>query len=192
MNDDLRYLIKERVAYGSVGGSTVRNMGPEKTMSTAQEFLADTPFLEDICKNPSRKNFNEILDAYTELLRAQLPIGKRKHGSTFGGYWGCARKCLNIFLFESTLNKYLCEQHKHLQKLEPMLEVPLDGRVGACLDEEPENEGLLKWDSVIRLEKGRSDQYQTLANAVADRRRISRVQLDLLYFRVDDRKRSAT
>jgi hypothetical protein len=186
-NDELLGLIQERLAAGSIPISTVRNMGPIGTMQCAQKFLCKPSVLLEFSTADTFSSFHEVLDLQTESLRLSLPLGENKDGTPRGQHWGCARKCLNIFLLECVLNRYICD-HYDFGKIEPWLEVPLDSFVGNGLAKEKENRIAatpLWWDAVIRLSKERSDQYQELARIVANRLNIFPVQLDLYYYRTE-------
>jgi hypothetical protein len=139
LNEKLSDLIQKRIAFGSITTSTVRKMGPAGTMRAAQIFLSQPALLAKFSKATSRATFYKILELQTETLRQLLPFNKKEDGWKQGGHWGCARKCLNIFLYECSLNRYLCSSYKILPKIEPWLEVPLDKLVGTGLDKEQEN-----------------------------------------------------
>jgi hypothetical protein len=158
-------------------------------MATAVKFLYEPSLLADFDQVGSADSFVQLLNVQTDRLRVLLPSEQRTDGSIRGGHWGSARKFLNIFLFECTLNRYLCESYENIPSLEPWLEVPLDSYVGNGLVGEPENRAArdpLRWETIIGLDKDVSDRIQGIAQVVATRMKIYRVHLDLYYLRYPD------
>jgi hypothetical protein len=186
-------LVQQRVADGSIGPSTVRSMGPEGTAQAVREFLREPQLLLAFASATSKTSFLKILDAKTELLKSKLPGGdrirKRNQNKVkigvWGARWGVARKCLNIFLYESISSRWLCEAYPGLMRLEPWLEVPLDSYVGYALHKRGANSA---WKNVIDLTQQQSDEYQEFACVLAAGKKIDRVHLDLEFFneRKDD------
>ncbi len=173
----------------SVSPSAAQKQGPPLTMKSAHVFLFRPSLIQGFSQTNSPEAFRELLDKQTEELRLYLPLGTNKNGTPRGQHWGSARKFLNIYLFECTLNRYLCDHYKGLHNLEPWLEVPLDSLVGNGLAGEPENNdpsNRLQWGTIIRLEKKASDRFQEVAQNVAKRMNIYRVHLDLYYLRYRD------
>jgi hypothetical protein len=67
------------------------------------------------------------------------------------------------------------------------LEVPLDSYVGKGLLSEREAEGsALIWRTIAGLTPATHERFQQLAQKVADRKKITRVHLDVYYFRQDE------
>lgn len=145
-------------------------------MRCAQSFLAQPELLSSFSKADTQKSFCKMLNEQTNKLRDSLP---KSEDGTHGGYWGTARKCLNIFLFECLLNRHLCEKYK-LHKLELWLEVPLDKLVGNKLCENDPK--LPTWDTIKRLEPNESKRFQNSASEIALKKNISRVYLNLEYW----------
>jgi hypothetical protein len=99
---------------------------------------------------------------------------------------------LNIFLRDALYNYYLRE-HYDLARIEPFLEVPLDGSVGKGLYDLHKKEGgtdLLPWRAIQGLKKEESDKYQEFARLVADAKRYARVHLDLWFYRAGESERA--
>jgi hypothetical protein len=97
--------------------------------------------------------------------------------------WGTARKALNLFLRDVLYNRYLYEEHRFFQELEPLLELPLDSDAAQGLRQEPEGQQLEKWPKLKCLTVIISDEYQDVAQHVAVRLGFARVHLDLRYWR---------
>jgi hypothetical protein len=125
---------------------------------------------------PTPDEYPSALDQWTDALTKQFPLG--------GQFWGTARKCLNIFMRDASYNTYLRNAYS-LERLEPALEVPLDGDVanGLLQEQEAAQFGLQKWDAIIRVTKNEHGRYQNLASVVARRYGVYRVHLDVLYWR---------
>jgi len=66
--------------------------------------------------------------------------------------------------------------------------VPLDSHVAAGLRAEPEGKQLVRWPRIKHLGAEVSGQYQGVASAVAKRRGVTRVDLDVFYWRNVPRK----
>ena len=178
--------IIQRVASTSVSPSAAQRQGPPGTMSTAVRFLFRPTLIESFAQSKTQRAFISMLDEQTDLLQMSLPSNESGIGWNRGKHWGSARKFLNIFLYECTLNRQLCDHYLGLIALESLLEVPLDSYVGLGLAKEKENlesPEPVYWDTIVGLDKRRSDQYQTLATVVANRMSIARVHLDLYYLR---------
>lgn len=103
-------------------------------------------------------------------------------------HWGAARKFLNLYMREISYNALLREKY-HLERIEHLLEVPLDSNVADALQKEKEGVQLPRWPRVIHLTRQTSAQYQSVAEAVAARMRTCRVHLDLLYWRPEQRSK---
>lgn len=177
-------LLLQRIAGTAITVSTARGQGPTGTMKAGVDFLYPPALLARFNESKNPASYLSTLDFETEKLRKTLPICIRKDGTIHGQYWATARKFLNIFLLECTLNRYVCEQYENLALLERWLEVPLDSIVGEHLSQEEENREprfCLMWNTIKDLSKANSDRYQELAQIVADRKQMPRVHLDLLY-----------
>jgi len=185
LKPDLELLL-QRIAGSGISPSAAQNQGPPLTMKSAHVFLFRPCLIQEFSQTNSPEAFRELLDKQTEELRLYLPPGTNKNGTPRGQHWGSARKFLNIFLFECTLNRYLCDHYENLHNLEPWLEVPLDSFVGNGLALDAENKARLQWVSIVGLEKETSDQFQAVAQLVAKRENIYRVHLDLYYLRYRD------
>jgi hypothetical protein len=101
--------------------------------------------------------------------------------------WGAARKALNLFLRDAVYNHDLSHFYG-LSKIRGWLEVPLDEDVGTSLCAEPEGKNLPKWLKIKTLQLLDSAQFQSIASAVATRKRMRRVDLDIYYWRPKDEK----
>jgi hypothetical protein len=112
----------------------------------------------DIRQFTKRGGFSANLDRATSALAARVQIS-----------WGAARKFLNLYLREITYNFF-------------------DSNVAKALRQEKEGARLPRWRGVIHLKPDASAQYQSVAAAVAARKRTCRAHLDLLYWRPEQRR----
>ena len=175
MDQETIRLLQRRIAGLAAGPSSLRNQGPRGTVERARKYLRQIDLSSYSASR--RDSFESQLDDDTEGLRRSL-FSKHR-------YWGSARKVLNIFMRNAVYDHHL-RRHYGLRKIEPWLEVPLDSYVGIGLSNEQENQDLaepLSWSSVSGLRAEDSDRFQDLAAVVAKRMRVSRVHLDLLYYR---------
>ncbi len=185
--------MQQRVANFSIGPSTLRGMGPEKTAEAVKSFLEKSSLLVLFAEAGSEKEFVKRLDNQTKLLQKNLPGGvkirREEPIGEWGARWGVARKCLNIFLYECLNNRWLSKKHSGLLEIEPWLEVPLDSFVGKKLcSEADKSENLPAWKKVTELTQDDSRKYQKFASKLAIKKGIHRVHLDLEFY--NNRKKS--
>lgn len=158
------------IAYVGITPSALRNLGAEGFVRTAQEFLTriDLKPLRTI----DTSGYPDWLERKTQALMEEFPIK---------GLWGPARKSMNIFMVMASLNRFLCAAYA-LDRLEDVLEVPLDNRVarkllarakGRSLEEVPQ------WTSIKKLDRGNSEKFQKLAEKMATELAIPRGRLDV-------------
>lgn len=173
MRKDLKEL-QTKVADGSIGPSTLRNMGPRGMVRSAREFLSEL----NLKQFSVRKSiFEKRLDSETEKLKEKFPKG--------GRYWGPARKAINIFLRDALKNRTLRDHYK-LNRIENYLEIPLD-RYSA----EGIGEDFFHWRGVIRVERKINKVYQDIALYIAEHKyKRPRVDLDLIYRERGKRKKN--
>ena len=164
--------VRKRVASSAIGASTVRGMGPKGTAARARTLLARVNL--NRFGVDSKRKFDRVFNRVTESFRRSLPRGAR--------HWGLARKLLNIFLRDTTYNRFL-SQRFGLWRVERWLEVPLDSHVGKQLRSSSEGQRLPRWKTVIGLTPSVSAEFQKVATAVARRRRVTRADLDVYYWR---------
>lgn len=163
-------LRQSRVARVAISASTARGR-PSGTVPAARAFLAEIN-LRSISELDARK-FARRLDRITEDLSALLPDNSAG--------WGFARKFLNIFLRDCLYEAHLSRTFR-LARIEPWLEVPLDGDVGRHLLAEPEGSSLPRWKTIYELAPATHLAFQQVASRVAARKGVARVHLDLLYW----------
>jgi hypothetical protein len=154
----LHELIEEFYAK-ALAGTTLRNMGPSKTVACARKYLK-TIDLAEIGK-AGKTGFSALLDDHTKKLASRLP-------GLPGEKWGVARKSLNLFFRDAVYNHYL-RKHYGLAPVEAALEIPLDSNVSDRLHVEPEGKNLPSWGTVKRLKSEDSAKFQ--AAAARDRER---------------------
>jgi hypothetical protein len=172
--------LKDRCAELAVGPSTLRRQGASGVVDAARRGLRKIDLLTFAVADESA--FRARLDEATAALQVVLDSVFPEEGRNIDARWGGARKVLNIFLRDVIYNADLIA-HFNLHHVRPWLEVPLDSYVAAGLKGEPEGMRLPRWPGVKYLRREASDQYQTVASAVAERRGVTRIDLDVFYFR---------
>jgi hypothetical protein len=176
MNDKLMRKLRRREASTAVGPSTARGMG-RKIIPAARKYLAELRV--ESFQKATRQEFEAVLDHATQRFVDHLPRGAK--------HWGAARKFLNIYLRNLAYNRFLCRHYK-LNRILRWLEVPLDSQVAKELHKEAKKSSqkkLPRWKTVIGLNRETSRLYQDFAREVSRKKRISRVHLDILYWRRD-------
>lgn len=143
-------------------------------VAAAQEYLFDVDLKFFVVHTQS--DFRSRLDESTNSLTSAFPIG--------GQHWGTARKILNLFLRNSRYNAYLSEDYR-LAAIDQWLEIPLDAHVASNLHLRAleYQVSLPRWSTIKTLRPDVSDQYQALAQVVADARGTLRAHLDLFWWR---------
>lgn len=174
-------LIQKRVANISIGPSTLRNQGAPGTIGIAREFLSKLDLRQ--FKNLSKNQFDRRIDTYTSKLMEQFPSASRKN-------WGAARKAINVFLEQAFYDRILAKAYE-LEKLENLLELPLDSNVKDKLKEHAEKGDLPKWKGIKHLTPQDSKRFQEFARKLAEKKGISRIYLDLEFWRAKVSKQVA-
>ena len=164
--------LRKRVASAAIGASTIRRMGPKGTAVRARRFLARVNL--NRFRVNSKRDFDRVLNGATESFLRALPR-KAKH-------WGLARKLLNLFLRDAAYNRYL-SQRFGLRRVERWMEVPLDSHVGTQLRASSDGRHLPRWKTVVGLTSDVSAAFQKVATTVARRKGVTRVDLDVYYWR---------
>lgn len=164
--------LRKRVASAAIGASTIRRMGPKGTAVRARRFLARVNL--NRLRVDSNREFEQVLDHITESFLRALPRKARR--------WGLARKVLNIFLRDAAYNRYLSRRFG-LRKVERWMEVPLDSHVGKQLRASSDGRHLPRWKTVVGLTPEASREFQNVAATVAQRKGVTRVDLDVYYWR---------
>lgn len=167
---DFIVILKNHLAETSVGPSVLRKQGPEGMIKVARDYLKRLD-LEKFAKC-SKEDFQKELNRATKKLRNAFP-GNHKN-------WGAARKVINIFLRNAVYNRNIYRYYR-LRKIKHFLEVPLDSYVGKWLMEY--NEGLPAWYKLKELKSEDSNKFQDFAKNLARKNKISRVDLDIIFWR---------
>jgi hypothetical protein len=179
---DLVRRMQRLVANSSITPSSIRGgrQAVKGVSNAAIGFLCDL----DLRELSKASEFQDVLDRETQRLLDALPLGAR--------YWGRARKCINIFLRESTYN-YLLRETFSLHKLTPLLETPLDSRVAHGLKCDAAPDRVPTWTTVIAVGSNENGVYQEIAAKVArEKYGTYRVNLDLWYWRPEDNATTQT
>ena len=159
--------IRNYVAYGSVGASTVRGLKTKGVAAAARKALQRV----DLKPYGRSKNsrFHLLLDRDTERVRLALPRGAR--------HWGVARKVLNIFLRGALYNTYLNLEFK-LSVNEANFEIPLDSVSASGIRNARTQRPRPRWDGVKHVTPESNRIFQDSAKEIAEERGTSRVHLD--------------
>lgn len=165
-------LLQERTGQLAIGRSTLRKQGAPGVIDTARSYLQKMN-LKPLKNIDSEDKYQKFLNRHTNSLANSFPAGAK-------GNWGAARKAINIFMRDCLYNLYLCTEYS-IQVLEPWLEVPLDKDVGKKLNENDPN--LPKWKSIKYLKGEVSDKFQTSAQKLGEKEGVSRVHLDIKFWR---------
>ena len=96
-----------------------------------------------------------------------------------------SRKALNLFMRDAFYDRYIAAAYA-LDRLEPWLEVPLDGLVGRRLHRASAST-VPHWPGLKHLQPQESAAYQAEARRIAERMCIARVHLDV-YLWLDGRE----
>lgn len=166
-------LLIKREASASVGNSTLRGQGAKGVVDSSRKALARIK-IDKYSVVSTQDEFLRILEGDTQELMKSLPTGAQN--------WGAARKVLNIFLRSLVYNKHICKALK-FNHIEKWLEIPLDSHVAKGLSSTTLGSDLPRWHSIKHLNKNDSDRYQTIANKIAQKLGINRVDLDIYLWR---------
>lgn len=167
--------MQNKVAVSAVGPSALRGQG-KGVLSATQTFLAKVNLTK--IQKIDHRQFEIWLDRQTGSLLDKLPLKNRP--------WGAARKAINLFLRDALYNRYLC-LHFKINKIESMLEVPLDRVIASSLKRIGKRGQLPSWPGLKWLTKPASNQFQLFASEIAMKKKIKRVHIDM-YLWLENRK----
>jgi hypothetical protein len=159
--------IQKYVAITAIGPSALRGQGAPRVVACARDYLTMLDLRRFAVADAAC--FAGTLDEVTEELRVSLPTKAR--------HWGAARKTGNLFLRDSFYNIYL-NRHFSLDRLEELLEIPLDSVVSAQLHKLTKARTLPRWLGLKGLTPAASAVFQTFASQIAKEKEIARVHLD--------------
>lgn len=162
--------VQRRLAFVCVGTSTVRGQ-PSGTKKSIRDYLAVMNL--GALARITGQEFAHFLDQHTMALQRVMP----SHS------WGIARKCLNIFLMEASMNRFLAEAY-HTTDAVPFLELPLDNPNAKRLWEQAP---LLRrcWTTIQTLTPEHSRKFQEQAQALAQEKGCARGYLDILWWNAE-------
>ena len=171
--------IQKRIANTCIGPSTLRNQGAKGVIPKARKYLSTDL---DLCKLKDincDKDFIIWLNTETNKLKGELPPGAQN--------WGTARKALNVFLEEAFYNRFLTKYYS-IDKIEAFLEIPLDTNTFDGLKNDKDSNKIddfpkLKWKGIKYLSREESEPLQDYALKLSKVKGISRIYLDLDYWR---------
>jgi len=175
--------VKHYIAEVGITASALRNQGKKGLVEKARKFLSTIDM--DPLRNIDPAGYPEWLDGETEKLERAFQTKKK--------LFGPARKCVNIFMVMASLNRFLCVEY-NLNRLENMLEVPLDNKNAQRLLEWAKGKGLPdfeipKWKRIKTLDGQNSKKFQDLAAHRANELGVPRGRLDIILFRNDPERR---
>jgi hypothetical protein len=159
------------IAEVCIGASALRGQGGSGLIQCCRDFFKRI----DFSKIPmEQKEFAVWLETNTEELRATFPKVARNYGA--------ARKALNLFLRDASYNVILNRAYD-LDRLLPLLEVPVDSFTANHLHKYEPSIILKKWDSLKRVKDTELKKYQEAAQLLAEKWGINRVDLDAFFYR---------
>jgi hypothetical protein len=164
------------VAGVAITPSALRKLGAKGLVASAQDFLGNIP-LEPLASMDSSDYPHWLAKRSGELEgRFQKLTGREE------GFWGPARKSVNIFMVMASLNRFLCAEYA-LDRLVDAFEVPLDNIVAKNLLEWAKGKGkaLPAWEGIKWLDKENSEKSQELAAELAKEKGIRRSHLDVVF-----------
>ncbi len=177
---DIGPLLHRRVAQTCIGASSMRNQGAPGVVEAARNYLEHEVELGAfVIAMAAEQAYRRFLDRHTQRMVARLPKGGRS--------WGAARKGLNLFFRDVCYNTMLAHtlglprSARALDKAMRWMEVPLDKDVAMALRRECGE--LPPWPSIRKLDPGTSAVYQAAAKGLAMDYGVSRIQLDLIFWR---------
>lgn len=180
-NEEFLKLMKRYVANVAISGSTLRNQGAKGVADTARAFLGGELDLT-VFREEEPDEYPNLLDKWTEQLRARLPEGAQN--------WGTARKAMNVFLVQVFMNRYLAEEYG-LWTFGDVLETPLDKQATRELRRIAGRSKLPRWNGIVNLQQEDSHRYQQFASELAERHGVPRACLDIMLWRTN-KARSST
>jgi hypothetical protein len=172
-------LLQNRISELAVNSSAMRNQGAKGIIKICRDFFKDLDLHKFVVD--SEQKFISQLNLKTNSLVKKLPLGAQN--------WGTARKALNLFLRDVLYNYYLRNYYK-FNKIEKYLEVPLDSFVSTGIKQNSVNPELPKWPGIIHLKPDDSMIFQNRAKEIAKKENVSRVHLDLKYWRNTETKKN--
>ena len=158
---------KNRIANISVGASSLRNQGRKGLVEKTRKCLKKINLSKF-----NKYNFKKLLKIETKKMMKNAELK-----------FGSARKSLNLFLLQCSLDRCLSYYYK-LNKILDQMELPLDSYTIKHLKNEAKNKHKLpKWDGIIHLKEENNVIFQEFAKVLAEDKKIPRVYLDLIYWR---------
>ena len=166
------------VANMSVGPSTLRRQVAEGGVAKARQFLMDEMDLNQVGNLRAEAAFQSYLDKKTKQL---ADILRRPYNSAPN--WGAARKVINIYLIQCSLNRHL---HKlfNLRNIEDFMEVPLDSFSFNYINSKSDNLDVDTPFRIINLTPENNKKIQAAAEKLAQDKSIKRYELDIISWRV--------
>ena len=176
---DLEQRLQKRLALLAIGRSTLRSQGAPGMVGRARIFLSKLDLRR--FSTGTEELFQKQLNYQTSRLASKFPAGGK-------GNWGAARKSINIFMRDAVYCAPIRSMYS-LSKIEKWLEVPLDRHVYDGLKKDllrlKAAPRLLPWPGIKHLKPKTSRAIQQVAAHVSKQLKVSRVHLDIRYWRSD-------
>lgn len=163
--------IRNDVAYGSVGASTLRNIGAAGDVASARKSLATIEL--SAYQQVDLAGFIKQIDTDTEKIRQAFPNGAK--------HFGAARKVLNTFLRGAYYNTFLCSSYG-LDRIASYYEIPLDKLSALGILSQMPKQDRVPWVGVKHVTPSINATFQRLATELADRLGTLRVHLDAVFW----------
>ena len=157
---------KKRIVNISISQSSLRNQGKKDLIKKTREFLNKINLYKF---NKNKSHFKINLKKETKKLMKKTKLK-----------FGAARKSLNIFLLQCSLDRVLSSFYK-VGRILNYLELPLDSYTAKHL--KGKNEKLPRWNGVKNLKEKENLEFQNFAGKLAKIKNIPRAYLDLEYWR---------
>ncbi len=165
------------VANMSVGPSTLRRQVEKGGVANARQFLIDEIDLQQVGSLQAEAAFQGYLDKKTKQLANIL-----RRPDNNAPNWGAARKVINIYLIQSSLNRHLY-QYFNLHNIESFMEVPLDSFAFKYIISKSDSLDVGTPFRIINLTSEDSKKIQSAAAKIAKNKSIKRYELDIISWR---------
>lgn len=174
-------LLHRRLSQIAIGASAIRNQGSGGLIKILRQYFETKVDLKHFTKSlVDETQYRDFVNEHTSNILALFPDTAQS--------WGAARKGLNLFLREIIYSKFfshrfsLPDNFDEFNQLVKFMEVPLDKEVAHGLISDS-NGQLPKWINIKHLTPTLSETYQSQAFIIAVQENVTRVNLDLKYWR---------
>lgn len=162
----------------SVGPSTLRRQVAKGGVAKARLFLMNEIDLQQVGNLLTESTFQGYLDKKTKQLANIL-----RRPDNNAPNWGAARKVINIYLIQCSLNRHLYKLF-NLRNIEDFMEVPLDSFSFNYIKNKSDNLDVDSPFRIINLTPENNKKIQAAAEKLAQDKSIKRYELDIISWRV--------